>query len=156
MFTGGFYITDNSSYLLLGSSLGAWKHGEFLSKEIYILNDITKMIYTSPRILNQYNRRNSHKPWGFYSARSFAKGYTPILPISFINHHSQRKKNITTAHLASKILYAITAPQIITENDLIDLFLFFAGSTVFINTCKNKQRIAINFTEYLQILQFWI
>jgi hypothetical protein len=65
LLTGGFYVAGHSPELFLGSSLRFWKHGELTSSEIYILDDSSKEIYSSPRLLNQYNRRDSHQSWDF-------------------------------------------------------------------------------------------
>lgn len=91
-------------------------------------------------------------PWGFYSASAFAKGFTPVVPIAYLNHVSQKKKGITVHHFASKLLSTITTNKIIKPKTMVDLWLFMIDIPLFINLLRANS-LTTNFRELNTLLQ---
>lgn len=119
--TGGYYsVGASESQPFLSSSIPGWEFGETKSSIIYVTErqDFWELIRTE-RLLNQYMKRDAHRPWGFHCVQHYIKGFTPILPLHFIDHESQKLRQVNVHHLASKLLHIVTSPTKVNKDEIV-------------------------------------
>ncbi|CAO3619999.1 unnamed protein product [Mucor hiemalis] len=151
--TSGYIAIDSLITPFLGTAITSHAQlNEQHTEDIYLCNNVPTVTNTA-RLLRQYLKHQSHMPWGFYSASAFAKGFTPVVPIAYLNHVSQKKKGITVHHFASKLLSTITTNKIIKPKTMVDLWLFMIKIPLFIKVSRANSFQTINFEELNILLQ---
>ncbi|KAL9543930.1 hypothetical protein MBANPS3_007883 [Mucor bainieri] len=90
--TGGYYCKSGGPVIpFLGSSLANWQHDALDGGSILVTGaNMKHSVQSSERLLNQYCKRNAHNLWGFHSAATHLRSFTPINPLYLKNHASQR------------------------------------------------------------------
>ncbi|KAG2229900.1 hypothetical protein INT48_008275 [Thamnidium elegans] len=96
---------------------------------------------------------HSYKPWGFYSLDAFTKRFTPVIPISYHGHVSQKNEDITVHHFASRLLSIASSNKIITKEMMVDLWLFMVQIPLFTKVSRTNNLQSINFKELNVLLK---
>ncbi|GAA5799117.1 hypothetical protein HPULCUR_004526 [Helicostylum pulchrum] len=121
LIVSGYILHNDSISPFLGSSFAKFRFGNTVARNIHVLEAEVPTTKTT-RLLNQYFKRCSNKPWGYRCYNSFSKGFYPIVPLDLLNHPSQKHRHMNTHHFASYILALITSVNIIKEADAESLW----------------------------------
>ncbi|KAG1625366.1 hypothetical protein G6F44_012685 [Rhizopus delemar] len=143
---GGYLCKSGSITPFLGSSMNKYNLLEDSTTSISVPAVQSGFIKTS-RQLNQYFKRHSHQLWSFHCARSYTKGFYPISPIELMDHASQKFRKPNNHHFASAVLYLITSPKPIKENDMESLWSLFVLSPFFESKLKSLGTKPENFAD---------
>ncbi|CAO3637053.1 unnamed protein product [Mucor hiemalis] len=150
--TSGYISTNTSITPFLGSAISSIQPDEQCTEKIYV-DTCRSMAISTERLLRQYMKMHSYKLWGFYSLDAFKKGFTPVVPISYHAHVSQKNKKVTVHHFASKLLSIVTNGKIITEEIMANLWSFMVQSPLFTKVSKTNNWPAVNFKELDALLK---
>ncbi|KAL4207542.1 hypothetical protein AB4K20DRAFT_1995260, partial [Rhizopus microsporus] len=134
----GYIFQNDSISPFLGSSFESFNFGGTVTNNIHAPVSelhITKMA----KLLNQYLKRCSNKPWGYRCYNSFSKGLYPVVAVDFLNHPSQKYRHINIHHFASYILSIITSLDVTREKDVKCLWTL-------VERLPNYETIASNIT----------
>ncbi|KAI7888949.1 uncharacterized protein EV154DRAFT_516024 [Mucor mucedo] len=145
LLTSGYIATNDCIIPFLGSAI-TMQLNEQCTEEIYI-DTCGPIVINTERLLRQYMKLHSYKPWGFYSLDAFTKGFTPVIPISYHGHVSQKNKDITVHHFASRLLSIVSSNKIITKEMMVDLWLFMVQIPLFTKVSRTNNLQSINFKE---------
>ncbi|KAI7871951.1 uncharacterized protein EV154DRAFT_431504 [Mucor mucedo] len=143
------YIATNDCILpFLGSAI-TMQLNEQCTEEIYIYT-CGPIVINTERLLKHYIKFRSYKPWEFYSLDAFTKGFTPVIPIYYHGHVSQKNKDITVYHFASRILSIVSSNQIITKEMMVDLWLFMVQIPLFtkVSRINNLQKQSSKYVDF--------
>ena len=151
LLTSGYIATNDCTIPFLGSAI-TMQLNEQCTEEIYI-DTCGPIVINTERLLRQYMKLHSYKPWGFYSLDAFTKGFTPVIPISYHGHVSQKNKDITVHHFASRLLSIVSSNKIITKEMMVDLWLFMVQIPLFTKVSRTNNLQSINFKELNVLLK---
>ncbi|KAI9262617.1 hypothetical protein EDC94DRAFT_608634 [Helicostylum pulchrum] len=103
LIVSGYILHNDSISPFLGSSFAKFRFGNTVARNIHVLEADVPTTKTT-RLLNQYFKRCSNKPWGYRC------------------YNSQKHRHMNTHHFASYILALITSVNIIKEADAESLW----------------------------------
>lgn len=148
LIVSGYILQNNSISPFLGRSFGKFHFGSTTAKNIHVLDTNVPVMKTA-RLLNQYFKRCSDKPWGYRCFTSFSKGLYPIVPLDFLNHPSQKHRRMNVHHFASHILATITSSNVIREENVTSLWSLVERLPTYENMTKNISPKPITFDQLL-------
>ncbi|KAI7900484.1 uncharacterized protein BX663DRAFT_532368 [Cokeromyces recurvatus] len=99
---------------------------------------------STTRLLNKYVKCHSRQLWGFYCARSFAKGFYPISPVELMDHASQKFRKLNNHHFNSVA---------IKDDDLEALWSLVIRLPFFKTKMKAVSTTPTNFAEMSDVLK---
>lgn len=111
LLVGGYVFTAGSIIPFLGSSLGNLEFQDQSTCDILV--PTTQQSYLNTEwLLDQYFKDCSYKLWGYHCLYSYVKKLTPIIPVHFYGHASQKHKEYNIYHFASELLYVLCSKKI--------------------------------------------